>query len=385
MAARPLRIAFLTPEYITDYPTLGGLGQYLQRMALALRDAGHEPEIFTVGRGEASVATHDGIRVETVARTHDRLIGVVTRPLDAVTRGYTIAALRRLAGARELAKALERRHREQPFNLVQTSDYGFAGLFVGRADGRRHIVRCSWAADLFLALDGRRGIGELTAWLERRCIAKADEAYAPSEFLARYFREQHGLRVSVVRPPLQAITNVVPPAAPLPQRYLVHFGRLSKRKGTEAIAQALPLAWEAEPELRMVWAGGEVWPGEMERYRAFWRPGEDRVQWLDALPREELHAVVAQADASVLPSIADNLPNTAIESLLLGTPVIAFRGASLDEIADDGCGTLVPMDDVRALADAMVAAWRTGRRPIQPPALFAEMQPERAVESLLQV
>ena len=383
-ADRSLRIAFLTPEFITDYPNLGGLGQYVERMARAVVNCGHEAEIFTVGRGDAAVSMHDGIRVETVARTHNRAIGLLTRFLPPKTRGYTIASLRRLAGAGELAKALERRQGEQPFDIVQSSDYGFAGLFVRHASGRRHIVRCSWAPDLYLELDGRHGLNEhVTAWLERRCIRKADRAYAPSESLGRYFRERHGLAVSVVRPPIQEIATPAAPTVPVPDRYLVHFGRLSPRKGSRALAEALPDVWKEAPDFRMVWVGGELWPGEVERYRALWNRGEDRVTWIDAVPRGQLHAIVARAEASVLPSLADNLPNTAIESLLVGTPVIAFDGASLDEIVDDGCGELVAMGDRRALSEALLRAWRRERSPIRRPALFAEMEPRRAVENLL--
>ena len=36
------------------------------------------------------------------------------------------------------------------------------------------------------------------------------------------------------------------------------------------------------------------------------------------------------------PSLADNLPNAAIEGLLLGVPVVAFAGASLDELIEPG-------------------------------------------------
>ena len=34
----PLRIAFLTPEFVTDCPEAGGLASYLARITKALRD-----------------------------------------------------------------------------------------------------------------------------------------------------------------------------------------------------------------------------------------------------------------------------------------------------------------------------------------------------------
>jgi glycosyltransferase involved in cell wall biosynthesis len=80
--------------------------------------------------------------------------------------------------------------------------------------------------------------------------------------------------------------------------------------------------------------------------------------------------------------LMDNLPNTAIESLALGVPVVGTAGASIDELVVHGeSGLLVPPADAAALADAMVEVWRGrsfGR--VAPP---EEMRPERAVVELL--
>jgi glycosyltransferase involved in cell wall biosynthesis len=113
------------------------------------------------------------------------------------------------------------------------------------------------------------------------------------------------------------------------------------------------------------------------------------VHWAAQLPRSELYAVVRQAVASVVPSLVDNLPNSAIESLMLGRPVIAWRGGSLDELVEDGVnGTLVPEGDETALAGALVAAWRgeapwSGRTVGLASKLAEEMLPEVAAQRLL--
>ncbi len=66
-----LRIAFLTPEFVTEWSTGGGLGNYLNRMTQALRDQGHQPEIFVSSKAELALIEHEGIPVHRVRPDSD--------------------------------------------------------------------------------------------------------------------------------------------------------------------------------------------------------------------------------------------------------------------------------------------------------------------------
>lgn len=69
---------------------------------------------------------------------------------------------------------------------------------------------------------------------------------------------------------------------------------------------------------------------------------------------QQLAVVYSAADVLVLPSIQDNLPNTALESLACGTPIVAFAVGGLPDIVRQGFnGLLVPPGDVAGLATAI--------------------------------
>ena len=142
-------------------------------------------------------------------------------------------------------------------------------------------------------------------------------------------------------------------------------------------------------QLRMVWVGRGNFD-EVTRLRESLGRHQSKLQVLYPLTKPELYAVLQRADATVLPSLVDNLPNTVIESLTLGIPVIGTRGASIDELVEDGVsGELVQAVDVEALASAIVKFWR-GESPVQKGFIWRggiadEMQPERAVDNLLQL
>jgi glycosyltransferase involved in cell wall biosynthesis len=69
----------------------------------------------------------------------------------------------------------------------------------------------------------------------------------------------------------------------------------------------------------------------------------------------ELAAAYSAADVFVLPSIEDNLPNTVLESMSCGTPVLAYdAGGVRDMVVEEHTGWLVPVNDEARLAGALL-------------------------------
>jgi len=69
---------------------------------------------------------------------------------------------------------------------------------------------------------------------------------------------------------------------------------------------------------------------------------------------EQLADIYSAADVFVLPSLEDNLPNTMLESMSCGTPVIAFdTGGMRDLIQNDITGMIVTYKDTAALGNAI--------------------------------
>lgn len=386
-----MRIAFVTPEFITDYPDGGGLGNYLNRIGKFLVDQGHQPEIFVSSYLEPRILMLEGILVERVPPFSRRLWARILGRMFTVAGDHWRVLFSSFSRSLALAEAMERRHRKLPFDIVQSADYLAVGLAVRRAKGRVHLVRCSGARDLYNEVDGcHHRAARWQERLERAAMRRADKAYAPSEFVAEHFRARHRIPVEVLRPPVGL--EVVPSAGcpcGLPERFFVHFGILRRSKGTHWLGESLKRVFEVEPSLRMVWVGrgdftevGTLLSG-LGRHRS-------KVQVLYPLPKPELYGVLQHADAAVLPSLVDNLPNTVIESLMMGIPVIGTRGASIDELVEQGVtGELVAPGDVEGLASTIVRVWR-GQSPVRKGfawrgGVVDEMQPERAVEKLLQM
>ncbi|MBJ6751681.1 glycosyltransferase [Geomonas anaerohicana] len=69
---------------------------------------------------------------------------------------------------------------------------------------------------------------------------------------------------------------------------------------------------------------------------------------------ETLAALYSMADVFAIPSIEDNLPNTVVEAMLCGVPVVGFDvGGIPDMVLHRETGFVAPARDVKALADGI--------------------------------
>ena len=74
---------------------------------------------------------------------------------------------------------------------------------------------------------------------------------------------------------------------------------------------------------------------------------------------DELAELYSLADTFVITSLQDNLPNTILESMACGTPVIGFEVGGVPELVKDGHnGRLVPKGDLKALSEIIISLSR---------------------------
>jgi glycosyltransferase involved in cell wall biosynthesis len=81
---------------------------------------------------------------------------------------------------------------------------------------------------------------------------------------------------------------------------------------------------------------------------------DGRVRFLGGVGRDSVLRLFKAADASVLSSSWENFPHTVVESLAVGTPVIATSVGGVPEVVRDGeNGLLVPPREPDTLAAAV--------------------------------
>ena len=117
------------------------------------------------------------------------------------------------------------------------------------------------------------------------------------------------------------------------------------RKGFHVLAKALQQL-EATRPVFLLSLGKDPTP-ELARFK--------HAHFDDITNDRTLSFVYSAADVFVLPSLADNLPNTAMEAIACGTPVAAFdTGGVADMVRPGVTGFLAPSGDAAKLKEAMV-------------------------------
>ncbi|MEJ7845266.1 MAG: glycosyltransferase family 4 protein [Acidimicrobiales bacterium] len=143
---------------------------------------------------------------------------------------------------------------------------------------------------------------------------------------------------------------------------LVFVGRFTAAKRVplliEAFVQARAMA--RNPVSLLVWGGHpDEWEGE-HPVTVSRRVGAEGVFFAGWRGHHDLPDGLAACDALVMPSVNDSYPQTPLEAMAVGLPVIATRSGGFPSMINldpaHPTGWLVAPDDVEALAEAIVEA-----------------------------
>jgi glycosyltransferase involved in cell wall biosynthesis len=231
-------------------------------------------------------------------------------------------------------------------------------------------VRKNWiSSDEDIDSYQTKALRGLAAWDRSRRAQSArsmDGIIVPSEYLKRMVL---GWGISPSK--VQVIYNALPPDTVAPTLTqaearanlsltdaptILTVGRLLPWKGVDHLITAL----RRVPDVRLLVAGdGDI----LESLKAQAGDLGERVVFLGRVSREQMPLYMKAADYVALYSGYEGLSHTLLESLRVGTPVIASDKGGNPEVVQHGInGLLVPYVDVEALTAALKEAFRSGVR-----------------------
>ena len=132
----------------------------------------------------------------------------------------------------------------------------------------------------------------------------------------------------------------------------LYVGSLSREKGVHLLAEAMALVKAQVPDAQCALVGHDAGAQAHLLEQGFRAGIDDAFHFLGF--RKNPIELIAACDLLVLPSFVDSLPGVVMEAMAAATPVVATRSGGAAEMVVDGeTGHLVPVGDVRAMADAI--------------------------------
>ena len=348
-----MNIVFVTPEFITETKG-GGLASYIANISQIL--AAHENRVSIITLSKKNDGKLDWKKNIVVYRVKDDIKTVIT-PLRKVLLSWKLYLCEK-----ELCKRKE-------IDLIQYASFEGVGFFH-----LRHVpavVRISsdcvaWRE--YKLYDYRRDRCRpcLTDWLEYYTEKRIGNIFGPSYAVASMIEKRIHRKVTVIESPFylkkEDFDSSVYNSLLRGKKYFLAHSSMSCLKGTHIIAETIADICREDESVYFVFAGSD--------HGIFYKNGDrisakdyilkcagmfaDRVIFLGTLDRTKLYPIIEGAYACLMPSRIDNMPNTCIEAMAMGKIVVGTRGASYEQLIEDGRnGFLMEIDSREDLKTAV--------------------------------
>ena len=358
-----MHIVLVTLEYPTESYRAGGMGWAFAKLAKGLSDRGHRITVVVRSEMKDEVRDEQGHKVRRY-KVDKMLSAVLRRRLDwrlpVAVRGYDQAV--------SLYLALDDLDREESIDVILAAVS--PDLSLGLASRRwPWVCRISshWPLMSVSNFFPQTKEGFWRAAFEEYGLKQATKLLAPSRLHQSIYNDLGFDRVEHLLTPVSrfdlssSLKGMVAQRLGEGVRYLVFYGSLQGKKGAHIFADALVSLLKKHAELHVVWIGRDLvapgWGSMVEHVQRTLQDVGPRNHLLGVVDQAEAFAWMAQAEWVILPSIMDNLPNTLLEAMMLGRPVLVTRRSGTDDMIEDGVnGVIVEPNDVVSLAQGLERA-----------------------------
>ena len=382
-----MRIAFITPEFVTEPSYSGGLANYLGRVTVALAKHGHTVHVFTRSTQNEQIE-FQGVTVHRVVPLWDRRM--ILDRIDPLIPRIFYNPYQDFKAAWCLWRRWLGVHQDLEFDIVQVANVMAVGLFFRWERKTPVVTRMSSYRPFW---DTAAGIpqtaGVKLRWLmERLAVTGTRYLYAPTHFVAGQVKKGYNIpHIDVIETPF----FVEQPTSDLSvyeqyaraKSYILFFGRMTQMKGVHILVDALPEVLQQFKEMQVFFIGGSGPAPDSrpmpEYIRDKLKEFGDRVTVLESMRHDKLYPFIESAKVVVLPSLIDNLPNTCLEAMGLGKVIVATTGSCFEQVIENNVsGILVTPKDARKLSEGMSRAWNLDENS----RLEMQKQAQKSIEKL---
>jgi glycosyltransferase involved in cell wall biosynthesis len=366
MSNKPLTIAIVTPEFITEAFFDGGLANYTYRLAKSLLQLGHKPAVFVSSKITEKIV-FDGIDIYRVniARYDDwiysnkylcKIYMHTKRFLSRrnVWKNWEISNELK-SQSKQLNERLISVNATAKFDIIHYANLGAIGYY--KPANIPAIARMSGSNAIWFNYGGYgETYGQILAIekLENKTLQKMDALFGPCKAISDMIEKKIDRKIELIESMYIDEVKTEDPSiynADLKgKKYLLFFGTISQVKGVTTLSDMIFEFLEKYKDHHFVLVGKSTHsPTEGVTMIDFLKQKagiyKDRVIHINKLSHDKLFPILNNAEFVVLPSRIDNFPNTCIEAMAHSKIVIGTNGNGFEQLIDDKkSGFLVPID-----------------------------------------
>jgi len=322
--------------FVTSLPAWGGGEKWFLDAARAMASRGHR--VLVVGQPGGEI-----VRRARAAGLDARGVAMA-----GILDPRTLWTLGRLLRRERIRVAVANQARE--IRLVGLSQLGRAGFRLVVRRGSPDPIKDNWHFRLVythlvdrLIVNCRALVGKVcdgAPWFDRRKVSVIPNGIDAEDL--RRAADPDAARATLDLPAGAHVMSMV--------------GEVGPRKDQETFLRGIARWRRAGARVDAVFLiAGDGPPGETKRLRALGAElglDDGTVRWLGF--RDDVPSLLAASDIVVLPSREEGFPNTLLEAMALGVPVIGTPVDGIPElVVDNVSGLLVPVGDEAALAGAL--------------------------------
>ncbi len=370
-----MKIAIVTPEFVSETDFDGGLANYTHRLAKSLIQLGHQPVVF-VKSFENTKIIFDGIDVYRVeVEKYDIWIysnKYLCKPYLIMKRLlYNRTPWRNLEikyGLKiqsfQLNKQLKEINKSEQFEIVHYAHLGGVGYY--KPLDIPCVARLSSSTSLCQQFGGYGAPDKEIMYqekLEFKALKKMDGIFGPSRMIASITEKEINKKIEIIETPYveesAALDSSLYEQQLKDKKYLLFFGSIGLIKGSGTIAEIIYDVLQQHPHLYFVFVGKSLHSSDKSmnmiqyiKHRS--KEHANRIIHFDKTPHNKLYPIISNSLFCVLPSRMDNFPNTCIEAMAHSKIVIGTLGNGFEQLINDGdSGFLIKVDNHKQLLETI--------------------------------
>ena len=352
-----MHLGFVSYEFPPDTGQ-GGIATYTKEVANAFARMGTEVDVF--------VASPTRTGVERLAPNH---------------RIHFIQCDSREAFIRLSPERIRSIHQIMAFDGIEFPEYGAEARFIREALPDVPVwIKLHTPAYLVKQLNDRyydrSWWRKIKKWIrpyqkekdaEYNTLKIADRILAPCDSMRSIAIRDWELdpeKVWTVPNPYQPSESFTSIDLPDGSPTVIYVGRLETRKGVWNLAKAIPQVLKQIPEARFIFLGKDSrGPHRQRSMKKLLQRAMagclDRVEFIDAVPLEDVPKQMARASIAVFPSLWENFPNVCLEAMAAGRAIVASKeGGMAEMLTPCNGGVLVDPNDPTDIANGLIELLR---------------------------